>query len=72
MLLGTENSTSAYVDGQHAGDFLIALDGTTVFQPMAFVAPVQRVTVGSANTERTLTRFAVWDGLQEVSAISRV
>ncbi|KAI0347822.1 glycoside hydrolase [Trametopsis cervina] len=66
ILHGTENSTSAYVDGQYAGDFVIGLDGTTVFQPMAFVAPVQQV--GGPGNE--VARFAVWDGLQDISKIS--
>ncbi|KAI0094365.1 glycoside hydrolase [Irpex rosettiformis] len=73
ILLGTENSTSAYVDRRYAGDFVIALDGTTVFQPMAFVAPVQQITVRNANsTGMQLNEFAVWDGLQNVSEISRM
>ena len=72
ILLGTENRTSAYVDGRYAGDFAIALDGTTVLQPMAFVAPVQQIAVGNASgTGTQVNRFTVWDGLQDVSTISR-
>lgn len=66
ILHGTENSTSAYVDGTYAGAFVIALDGTPVVQPMAFVAPVQRI----GTTGGTLGMFAVWDGLQDVSEIT--
>ena len=68
ILLGTENSTSAFVDGKHAGDFVVGLDGTTTFQPIAFVAPVQHIG-GPECTE--VKSFIVWDGLQDVSKISQ-
>ncbi|KAI8990485.1 glycoside hydrolase [Trametes punicea] len=67
VLTGTENGTSAFVDGVHAGDFLISIDQTNVFAPMAFVAPVQ--TVGGKAVR--LERFIVWDGIQSVAVVSR-
>ncbi|GJE85784.1 glycoside hydrolase family 20 protein [Phanerochaete sordida] len=62
ILVGTENRTAAWVDGKHAGDFMIGIDGTTEFQPMAFVAPVQQI-----HTES----FTLWDGVQNISRISK-
>ena len=35
VLMGTEEGTSTFVNGVHAGDFLVAIDGTTVMEPMA-------------------------------------
>lgn len=61
ILIGTENRTAAWVDGKHAGDFVIGIDGTTEFQPMAFVAPAQQIHT---------RKFALWDGVQEISSIS--
>lgn len=65
VLTGTENGTSAYVDGAYAGDFLVNIPGSELFEPMAFVAPVQ--TVGGASS--TIYRFKVWNGLQSIKEI---
>ncbi|OSD03296.1 glycoside hydrolase family 20 protein [Trametes coccinea BRFM310] len=66
VLTATENGTSAFVDGVHAGDFLVSIDQTSVLAPMAFVAPVQ--TVGGRGIE--LERFILWDGVQSVATVS--
>lgn len=63
ILHGTENDTTAWVDGKHAGNFVIGIDGTTEFQPMAFVAPAQQIHV---------ERFVLWNGVQEIASISDV
>lgn len=62
ILQGTENSTAMWVNGKLAGEFMIGIDGTSVVQPMAFVAPVQQL--------RRIEAFKLWDGLQDVSTIS--
>lgn len=62
ILMGTENRTAAWVDGKYAGDFVIGIDGTSEFQPMAFVAPAQQI-VG-------VEKFVLWNGLQDVAKIS--
>ncbi|TFY68136.1 hypothetical protein EVG20_g3683 [Dentipellis fragilis] len=65
IVTGTEDGTSAFVDGQHVGDFVIAIDGNNaILAPMAFVAPVQQI--GGA-----VTRFVLWDGVQNIPSISR-
>ncbi|KAA1471581.1 glycoside hydrolase [Dentipellis sp. KUC8613] len=65
IVTGTEGGTSAFVDGQHAGDFVIAIDGNSaILAPMAFVAPVQQIA-------GTVARFVLWDGVQDISSISR-
>ncbi|OBZ79353.1 Beta-hexosaminidase [Grifola frondosa] len=66
ILTGTENRTSAFVDGDYVGDFLIAIDGTNVLEPMAFVAPVQRIGEANSNVERVV----LWEGLQDIASIS--
>lgn len=63
ILVGTETSTTAWVDGVRVGDFSIGIDGTSVLQPMAFVAPVQQL--------RSIDVFMLWDGLQDISSISK-
>lgn len=65
VLTGTEHGTSAFVDGAHAGDFLVSIDQTSVFEPMAFVAPVQ--TIGGGDNR--LERFILWDGIQSETTI---
>ena len=62
VLTGTEGGTSAFVNGTHAGDFIVSIDGTNVLEPMAFVAPVQ--TIGGGTTE--VEELAMWDGIQEM------
>lgn len=66
VLTGTEGGTSAFVNGTHAGDFLVAIDGTNVLEPMAFVAPLQ--TIGGENN--VIEEIALWDGVQNASRIS--
>ncbi|KAH9944197.1 glycoside hydrolase [Epithele typhae] len=46
VLTGTDAGTSMVVDGVHAGDFVVAIDGTTVTVPLAFVGPIS--TLGGA------------------------
>lgn len=60
VLMGTEEGTSTFVNGVHAGDFLVAIDGTTVMEPMAFVAPVQ--TLGGLGGQ--IEEIELWDGIQ--------
>ena len=62
ILTGTENGTSAYVDGAHVGDFLVNIPSSSLLEPMAFVAPVQTID----GSHSTISRFRVWDGLQDV------
>ncbi|KAI9057723.1 glycoside hydrolase family 20 protein [Trametes sanguinea] len=66
ILTATENGTSAFVDGAHAGDFMVSIDQTSVLAPMAFVAPVQ--TVGGRGIE--VERFILWDGIQSIATVS--
>ncbi|KAH9857963.1 glycoside hydrolase [Lenzites betulinus] len=66
VLTGTEHGTSAFVDGAHAGDFIVSIDQTDVFEPMAFVAPVQ--TVGGKGVG--LEKFVLWDGIQSMATIT--
>ncbi|KAL1951473.1 hypothetical protein VTO73DRAFT_622 [Trametes versicolor] len=65
VLTGTEHGTSAFVNGAHAGDFLVSIDQTSVFEPMAFAAPVQ--TIGGGDNR--LQRFILWDGIQSETTI---
>ena len=60
-LAGTENGTSAWLNGTRVGDFLVSIDGTSVMEPMAFVAPVQ--TLGG--TSGQIEKIELWDGIQE-------
>lgn len=64
VITATEEGTSAFVNGQHVGDFMVFVNGNLA--PMAFVAPLQNI--GLAGT--ILQKFAVWDGLQDVSKLS--
>lgn len=66
ILAGTEIRTSAWVNGAYAGDFVIGIDGTQVFEPMAFVAPVQQI----GGVGLGIQKFTLWDGLQEISQIT--
>jgi hexosaminidase len=66
IITATESGTSAFVDGVHVGDFLVSIDGTSVIEPMAFVAPVQQIGL----TGGSVSRFVVWDGIQDVATIS--
>ena len=66
ILAGTENRTSAWIDGAHVGEFLIGIDGTDQFEPMALVAPVRRL--GGPGV--TVHSFRLWNKLQEVSKIT--
>ncbi len=66
ILTGTEGGTAVYVDGVHAGDFLVPIDGTDTLEPMAFVAPVE--IVGRAGIH--IYRITLWDGIQDVSGIA--
>ncbi|RDX51093.1 glycoside hydrolase [Lentinus brumalis] len=66
VLTGTEGGTSAFVNSTHAGDFLVAIDGTNVLEPMAFVAPLQ--TIGGGNSE--VEALALWDGIQNTNGLS--
>lgn len=63
ILLGTETSTTVWVNGVQVGDFVIGIDGTSELQPMAFVAPVQQL--------QGVELFMLWDGLQNVRSISQ-
>ncbi|KAI0358296.1 glycoside hydrolase [Trametes cingulata] len=74
VLTGTENGTSAFVDGIHAGHFLVAIKPgaflgsdrqTDVIVPMAFVAPVH--TVGGKGVK--VEKFVVWNGIQNSTII---
>ena len=60
VLTASEGGTSAFVDGAHAGDFLVSIDGTSVMEPMAFVAPVH--TLGGAGG--CIENIVLWDGIQ--------
>lgn len=66
IITGTEGSTSAFVNGVHVGDFTVSIDGTSVIRPMSFVAPVQQI----GGAAKPVTRFVLWDGLQNIAAIS--
>ncbi len=66
ILSWTENRTSAWVDGCYVGDFLIGIDGTTTYEPMAFVAPVEQIGGQDSGVET----FTLWNGLQDVSQIT--
>ncbi|KAI0639628.1 glycoside hydrolase [Trametes polyzona] len=59
VLTGTEHGTSAFVGGVHAGDFLVSIDQTSVLEPMAFVAPVQKL----GGEGGRLERISLWDGI---------
>jgi hexosaminidase len=63
-ITATEKGTSAFVNGQHVGDFMVTVPNGNV-APMAFVAPIQ--SIGMAGV--SLQRFAIWDGLQDVSQL---
>ena len=65
ILAGTESRTSAWVNGDYVGDFLVQIAVTGTYEPMAFVAPV--VMLGASNAR--VREFTLWDGLQEVSRI---
>ncbi|KAI0720006.1 glycoside hydrolase [Cerioporus squamosus] len=66
VLTGTEVGTSVFIDGTHAGDFTISIDGTNVVEPMAFVAPLQNI--GGGNSE--LEKLALWDGIRNADGLS--
>ncbi|KAI0652069.1 glycoside hydrolase [Trametes meyenii] len=59
-LVGTEEGTSAFIDGNYAGNFSVFVTQLNGFVPMAFVAPAQ--TVGGG--EITLQRLVIWQGIQ--------
>ncbi|KAI0778402.1 glycoside hydrolase [Trametes elegans] len=63
VLNGTEDGTSAFVDGTHAGDFLVSIDQTDVFAPMAFVAPLH--TVGGEGVR--IEKLIIWDGIHSTN-----
>lgn len=65
VIVGTETSTMVWVDGQRAGEFVIGIDGTAQFQPMAFVAPVQQI----GQLRSRVERFALWDGMRDVASL---
>ena len=67
ILTGSEGGTSAFVDGVHVGDFLVTIRGSSVKVPMAFVAPLQMIGLPGGR----VSKFVVWDGIQDVAAISR-
>ncbi|KAF7799327.1 hypothetical protein EIP86_010559 [Pleurotus ostreatoroseus] len=66
IVKGTENRTSVWVNAKFAGDFVISLDGTEVYMPMAFVAPVKELGGRSIKIQQ----FTLWNGPQEISEIS--
>lgn len=66
IITGTEKGTSAFVDGVHVGDFLVTIGGTSLVEPMAFVAPLLRIGLPGG----TVSRFVVWDGIQDVATVS--
>ncbi|RPD57038.1 glycoside hydrolase [Lentinus tigrinus ALCF2SS1-6] len=68
VLTGTQDGTSVFVDGTHAGDFLVSIDGTNVFEPMAFVAPLQ--IIGGEHSE--VKELAMWDGIHDANGLSSV
>ncbi|KAF8590712.1 glycoside hydrolase family 20 protein [Ramaria rubella] len=66
VIMGTENGTSAFVDGIHVGDFLVMIGGSTITEPMAFVAPIQQIGLPGGQ----VSRFVLWDGIQDMRVIS--
>ncbi|KAI0322697.1 glycoside hydrolase [Amylostereum chailletii] len=67
IVTGTEEGTSVFVDGQHAGDFQVQIDDTATVAPMSFVVPAK--VIGQMGA--TVSRFILWDQVQDVGDLAR-
>ena len=68
VIVGTEITTSVFVDGSFVGDFLTYLDSTEVTGPMSFVAPLQQILADG----RFVADFVVWNGIQDIGRVSNL
>ncbi|GJJ08838.1 hypothetical protein Clacol_003057 [Clathrus columnatus] len=70
ILMGTEEGTSAYINGEFVGSFVVSIPASFSPVHMSFVAPLQSVRYDIPNDGLRVEKFMVWDGIQDISMIA--
>lgn len=65
IITGSEEGTSAFINGEFVGSFMVAIPAAPMPVHMSFVAPLQAVRYDAPNSGLSVERIAVWDRIHE-------